>query len=97
MMEKDFVVVRKSFELLVCLCSTCGTFLKKRTMDEIFPKLSTLLSNLAMESEQVANKNRKVYTYSQSYKLQLTVLEVSCFEAKPCVWWFVLLLSFSFM
>ncbi len=75
-MEKDFVVVRKSFELLQCLCSTCGSFLKKRTIDEIFPKLSTLLANLALESEQVAMKNRKVYTYSQAYKLQLTVLQV---------------------
>lgn len=45
-------------------------------MDDIFPKLSSLLTNLAMESEQVAMKNRKVYIYSQSYKLQLSVLQV---------------------
>lgn len=77
--EKDYVVVRKAFELLMCLCSTCGTFLKKRMLDEIFPKLSLVLTNLAIESELVKEKNRKYYTYTQSYKLQHAILKVSSF------------------
>ncbi|CAL8101773.1 unnamed protein product [Orchesella dallaii] len=73
--EKDYVVVRKSFELLQSLCKSCGTFLKKRTIDEAFPRLSSLLLMLAKEGEQVKNKNRQYYTYTQAYKLQLCVLQ----------------------
>jgi hypothetical protein len=70
-------VVRKSFELLVVLCNTCGTFLKKRILDEAFPKLSSLLLDLAVASEKVKNKERQYYTYTQAFKLQLAILEVS--------------------
>ncbi|ODN02136.1 TELO2-interacting protein 1 [Orchesella cincta] len=73
--EKDYVVVRKSFELLHSLCKSCGTFLKKRTIDEAFPRLSSLLLMLAKEGELIKNKNRQYYTYTQAYKLQLTVLQ----------------------
>jgi len=69
-------VVRKSFEMIVALCSSSGSFLRKRTLDEVFPKLSTVLMNLAVESTGIKNKNRMYYTYTQVYKLQLTVLQV---------------------
>lgn len=74
--EKDYVVVRKSFQLLGTLCTCCGTFLKKRTIEETFPRLSTLLMTLAKDGEQVKDKNRQYYTYTQAYKVQLTVLQV---------------------
>jgi len=70
------VVVRKSFELLLVICDTCGTFLKKRILEEVFPRLSSLILNLAAASENVKNKDRQYYTYTQAFKLQLVILEV---------------------
>ena len=69
-------IVRKSFELLVILCKSSGSFLRKRIVQEVFPKLSSLLVSLAMESERVEQKNILYYTYTQAFKVQMAILEV---------------------
>ena len=74
-------IVRKSFELLVVLCKSSGSFLRKRIVQAVFPKLSSLLMSLAIESERLEQKNILYYTYTQAFKVQMAVLEViACLE-----------------
>ena len=69
-------MVRKAFELLLAMCTSSGTFLARRTVDEIFPTLASYLKTLGEQSRHIDSKNRVYYTYTQAYKLQMTMLKV---------------------
>ncbi|CAG7678346.1 unnamed protein product, partial [Allacma fusca] len=73
--DNDLNVVRKSFELLLILGKCSRTFMRKRIVAEVFPKLSSLLAVLSGESERFHRKDTLYYTLTQSYKLQAVLLE----------------------
>jgi len=74
--EKEYVVLRKSFELLLTMVNYSGDFLRKRTIEGIFPILSLFLEELAEQSKNIEEKNMVYYTFTQGFKLQHTILTV---------------------
>jgi hypothetical protein len=59
------------------MCTSSGTFLKRRAVEEVFPMLANYLKSLGEQSRHIDSKSRVYYTYTQAYKLQMTMLKVS--------------------
>lgn len=68
--DKEIVVRIKAFQTLLDISKVCGSFIRKRTTKEVFPKLCNFL-----KSQSKLSHNCGVgYSFTQAYKMQQTIL-----------------------
>ncbi|XP_076365524.1 TELO2-interacting protein 1 homolog [Tachypleus tridentatus] len=69
--SNDVTVMIKAFETLSAMVSTCGDFIRQRTLQDVWPKLMRFLENQAKTSY---GKNSGSYQFTGNYKFQLKIL-----------------------
>ncbi|CAH2292174.1 TELO2-interacting 1 homolog [Pelobates cultripes] len=71
LIHEEPLILQRAFEVLVCLATSCRDFLRQRVCKEAFPAFLSFLRSQAPISGRVST----VYSHSQAFKLQLTMLE----------------------
>ncbi|GAB1607239.1 TELO2-interacting protein 1 homolog, partial [Argonauta hians] len=69
--DKNILVRTKAFHTLMDISQICGSFIRKRTVTQVYPTLCRYLTSQASLSTNCTI----AYTFTQEYKLQLLVLK----------------------
>ncbi|XP_078616742.1 TELO2-interacting protein 1 homolog [Branchiostoma floridae x Branchiostoma japonicum] len=65
------LVILKAFETLCMMGKVCGDFIRKRVVKEVWPKVTTFLTNQA----KISMKAGPAYTHTVAHRLQSAILE----------------------
>ncbi|KAK5650814.1 hypothetical protein RI129_001843 [Pyrocoelia pectoralis] len=69
----EYLIINRSFELLVTLARLSKDFIRSRTVKDVLPNILNILKNLAEHS--YLKDHGAAYRYTQAYKLQLNILQ----------------------
>uniref|UniRef100_H2YGZ3 Uncharacterized protein n=1 Tax=Ciona savignyi TaxID=51511 RepID=H2YGZ3_CIOSA len=73
--DTELQVVQKAFEVICCMSSNCGDFIRKRLGKEILPKLVSFLKQQQMKNKMQQGHSYNPVFHSALYKLQLSFLQ----------------------
>ncbi|XP_035697320.1 TELO2-interacting protein 1 homolog [Branchiostoma floridae] len=68
--DPEPLVILKAFETLCMMGRVCGDFIRKRVVKEVWPKVTTFLTNQA----KISMKTGPAYTHTVAHRLQSAIL-----------------------
>ncbi|CAH1239329.1 TTI1 [Branchiostoma lanceolatum] len=69
--DSEPLVILKAFETLCMMGKVCGDFIRKRVVKEVWPKVTTFLTNQA----KISIKAGPAYTHTVAHRLQSAILQ----------------------